>query len=51
MKLLLTGATGRVGSHLLPRLVAQGHDVRAVARARSPPSASRPPAPSRCWPT
>jgi nucleoside-diphosphate-sugar epimerase len=32
MKLLLTGATGRVGSHLLPRLVAQGHDVRAVAR-------------------
>lgn len=33
MKLLLTGATGRVGSHLLPRLVAQGHDVRAVARS------------------
>jgi nucleoside-diphosphate-sugar epimerase len=32
MKLLLTGATGRVGSQLLPRLVAQGHDVRAVAR-------------------
>jgi nucleoside-diphosphate-sugar epimerase len=32
MKLLLTGATGRVGRHLLPRLVAQGHDVRAVAR-------------------
>ena len=32
MKLLLTGATGRVGSHLLPRLVTQGHDVRAVAR-------------------
>jgi nucleoside-diphosphate-sugar epimerase len=33
MKLLLTGATGRVGSHLLPRLVARGHDVRAVARS------------------
>jgi nucleoside-diphosphate-sugar epimerase len=33
MKLLLTGATGRVGSRLLPRLVAQGHDVRAVARS------------------
>ena len=32
MKLLLTGATGRVGSHLLPRLVAQGHDVVAMAR-------------------
>jgi nucleoside-diphosphate-sugar epimerase len=33
MKLLLTGATGRVGSRLLPRLVALGHDVRAVARS------------------
>ena len=33
MKLLLTGATGRVGSRMLPRLVAQGHDVRAVARS------------------
>jgi nucleoside-diphosphate-sugar epimerase len=33
MKLLLTGATGRVGSRLLPRLVAQGHDVRAMARS------------------
>jgi len=32
MKLLLTGATGRVGRHLLPRLVSQGHDVRAMAR-------------------
>jgi nucleoside-diphosphate-sugar epimerase len=32
MKLLLTGATGRVGRHLLPRLAAQGHDIRAVAR-------------------
>ena len=33
MKLLLTGATGRVGRHLLPRLVAQGHQVRAVVRS------------------
>ena len=33
MKLLLTGATGRVGRHMLPRLVVQGHDVRAVARS------------------
>jgi nucleoside-diphosphate-sugar epimerase len=32
MKLLLTGATGRVGGHLLPRLAAQGHDIRATAR-------------------
>ena len=35
MKLLLTGATGRVGRHLLPRPVAQGHDVRAVARSEA----------------
>ena len=35
MKLLLTGATGRVGGRLLPRLVAQGHDVRAVARSEA----------------
>jgi nucleoside-diphosphate-sugar epimerase len=33
MKLLLTGATGRVGRRLLPRLVVQGYDVRAVARS------------------
>jgi nucleoside-diphosphate-sugar epimerase len=32
MKLMLTGATGRVGSRMLPRLAAHGHDVRAVAR-------------------
>jgi nucleoside-diphosphate-sugar epimerase len=35
MKLLLTGATGRVGRHMLPRLVAQGHEVRAVARGQA----------------
>lgn len=35
MKLFLTGATGRVGSRMLPRLVAQGHDVRAVARTEA----------------
>ena len=35
MKLLLTGATGRVGRHLLPRLAAQGHDIRAVARTET----------------
>jgi nucleoside-diphosphate-sugar epimerase len=33
MKLFLTGATGRVGRHMLPRLAAQGHDVRALARS------------------
>jgi nucleoside-diphosphate-sugar epimerase len=33
MKLFVTGATGRVGSRMLPRLAAQGHDLRAVVRS------------------
>jgi nucleoside-diphosphate-sugar epimerase len=41
MQLLLTGATGRVGRHLLPRLVAQGHEVRAVARGEAAAEAVR----------
>ncbi len=32
MKTFLTGATGVVGRSLVPRLVAAGHDVRAVSR-------------------
>ncbi len=32
VKILLTGATGFVGSHLLARLQAEGHHVRALAR-------------------
>jgi uncharacterized protein YbjT (DUF2867 family) len=32
MQILLTGASGYVGSALLPRLVAEGHDVRGFAR-------------------
>jgi hypothetical protein len=32
MKLFLTGATGRVGTRMLPRLFAQGHQIRSVAR-------------------
>ena len=32
MRVLLTGATGFVGSHMLARLVADGHQIRAVVR-------------------
>ncbi len=35
MKALVTGATGFVGSHLCDRLVAEGHEVIALARASS----------------
>ncbi|RKH37550.1 NAD-dependent epimerase/dehydratase family protein [Corallococcus sicarius] len=32
MKLLVTGGTGFLGTHLVPKLVAAGHDVRLIAR-------------------
>lgn len=32
MKILVTGATGLVGARLLPQLVADGHDCRALVR-------------------
>ncbi len=32
MKILITGITGFVGSHLTERLVAQGHTVRGIVR-------------------
>lgn len=35
MKVLVTGATGFVGSHLSERLTAEGHQVRALVRATS----------------
>lgn len=35
MQVLVTGATGFIGSHLVPYLLAAGHDVRALTRDRS----------------
>ncbi|WP_223643115.1 NAD-dependent epimerase/dehydratase family protein [Corallococcus sp. EGB] len=34
MKLLVTGGTGFLGTHLVPKLVAAGHDVRLIARSK-----------------
>ncbi|MFC3456540.1 NAD-dependent epimerase/dehydratase family protein [Amycolatopsis speibonae] len=36
MTILVTGATGLVGTRLLPRLVEAGHDVRALVRSERP---------------
>ncbi len=35
MKILVTGATGFVGSHVCDRLIASGHDIRALTRQSS----------------
>jgi uncharacterized protein YbjT (DUF2867 family) len=32
MRILVTGATGKVGSRFVPRMLAKGHDVRILVR-------------------
>ncbi|MES2278641.1 MAG: NAD(P)H-binding protein [Bacteroidota bacterium] len=32
MKILVTGATGKVGSRFVPRLIAKGYNVRVLVR-------------------
>lgn len=39
MKILVTGATGKVGSRFVPRLLAKGHDVRILVRDAAKASA------------
>ena len=35
MKILLTGANGYIGTHLLPRLIDEGHEIYALVRSHS----------------
>ena len=39
MKILVTGATGKVGSRFVPRLLAKGHDVSILVRDAAKASA------------
>lgn len=39
MRILLTGASGFIGRHVLPRMLERGHSVLAVERNRRLPKA------------
>jgi dihydroflavonol-4-reductase len=41
VRLLVTGATGFLGTHLVPKLVEQGHEVRAIGRSAPGPGLAR----------
>ena len=42
MKLLVTGGTGFLGMHLVPRLLEAGHEVRLIGRTKpSAPALAR----------
>jgi uncharacterized protein YbjT (DUF2867 family) len=43
-RVIVIGATGHVGTYLVPRLVEAGHDVIAVSRGRAEPYRSH-----RAW--
>ncbi len=40
MRIVLIGATGHIGTYLVPRLVESGHDVVAISRRKSTPYVS-----------
>ncbi len=42
MRIVVIGATGHIGTFLVPRLVRAGHDVVAVSRGTSTPYADAP---------
>ena len=37
MRIVMIGATGHVGTYLVPRLVALGHEVTAISRGKREP--------------
>ena len=37
MRVIVVGATGHIGSFLVPRLVAEGHEVIAISRGERKP--------------